>query len=35
MNDYNVSLAEEQEFLLEILQDKMQTLVIDFDIKED
>ena len=35
MNNYNVSLAEEQEFLVEILQDKMQTLVIDFDIKED
>ena len=35
MNNYNVSLAEEQEFLVEILQDKMQTLVIDFDLKED
>ena len=35
MNNYNVSLAEEQDFLLEILQDKMQTLVIDFDLKED
>ena len=34
-NDYNVSLANEQEFLEEILQDKMQTLVIDFDLKED
>tara|TARA_B100000676_G_C18063881_1_gene839600 strand:+ start:1127 stop:1633 length:507 start_codon:yes stop_codon:yes gene_type:complete len=34
-NDYNVSLAKEQEFLEEILQDKMQTLVIDFDLKED
>lgn len=35
MNNYNVSLAGEQEFLVEILQDKMQTLVIDFDLKED
>jgi len=35
MNNYNVSLAEEQDFLVEILQDKIQTLVIDFDIKED
>ena len=35
MNNYNVSLAKEQEFLEEILQDKMQTLVIDFDLKED
>ncbi len=33
MNNYNVSLAEEQDFLLEILQDKMQTLVIDFDLE--
>ena len=35
MNNYNVSLAKEQEFLEEILQDKMQTLVIDFDLKDD
>ena len=35
MSNYDVSLAEEQEFLVEILQDKMQTLVIDFDLKED
>lgn len=35
MNNYNASLAEEQEFLVEILQDEMQTLVIDFDLKED
>ena len=33
MNNYNVSLAEEQDFLLEILQDKMQTLVIDFNLE--
>ena len=35
MNNYNVSLAKEQEFLEEILQDKMQTLVIDFDLNEE
>ena len=35
MNNYQVSLAEEQDFLVEILQDNMQTLVIDFDLKED
>jgi hypothetical protein len=35
MNNYKVSLAEEQEFLIEILQDKMQTLVIDFNLDGD
>ena len=33
INDLNVSLAEDQEFLVEILQDKMQTLVIDFNLE--
>ena len=33
MNNLNVSLAEDQEFLVEILQDKMQTLVIDFNLE--
>jgi hypothetical protein len=35
MNNYNVILAKEQEFLLEILQDKIQTLVIDFNLEEE
>jgi hypothetical protein len=35
MNNYSVSLAKEQEFLVEILQDKIQTLVIDFNLEED
>ncbi len=35
INNYKVSLAEEQEFLVEILQDKMQTLVIDFNLEGD
>jgi hypothetical protein len=35
LDNYNVSLAKEQEFLEEILQDKMQTLVIDFDLNEE
>jgi hypothetical protein len=30
-----VILAKEQEFLLEILQDKIQTLVIDFNLEEE
>ena len=33
MNNLNVSLAGDQEFLVEILQDKMQTLVIDFNLE--
>ena len=35
INNYKASLAEEQEFLVEILQDKMQTLVIDFNLEGD
>lgn len=35
LDNYNVSLAKEQEFLEEILQDKMQTIVIDFDLNEE
>jgi hypothetical protein len=35
LDNYNVSLAKQQEFLEEILQDKMQTLVIDFDLNEE
>jgi hypothetical protein len=35
MNNYSVSLAKEQEFLVEILQDKIQTLVIDFNLEEE
>ncbi len=35
INNYKVSLAEGQEFLVEILQDKMQTLVIDFNLEGD
>jgi hypothetical protein len=35
LDNYTVSLAKEQEFLEEILQDKMQTLVIDFDLNEE
>jgi hypothetical protein len=35
LDNYNVSLAKKQEFLEEILQDKMQTLVIDFDLNEE
>ncbi len=34
-NKYMVSLTKEQEFLVKILQDEMQTLVIDFNLEGD
>ena len=35
INNYKVSLAKEQDFLVDILQDKMHTLVIDFNLDEE
>jgi hypothetical protein len=35
INNYTVSLAKEQDFLVDILQDKLQTLVIDFNLDEE